>query len=312
MMIVIILGTLFAVTVAIAVGNNMGVISGPTAGSRIVKRGTLSLLAVAGLLSGYFLEGWKLRTEYSNISALYSIVSILLAMVILALLTVGGFITSITQIFVGIYIGVLLLQGSSYGILIVGKIIGYWLITFILSVATSYIFMKVLGGRKSNALINNLLTLKIVSIILVFLTAYMLGANTIGFMTSFIPTTVPSTITNILVVVGIVAGIVVVRGGKGIAKLGSGFYGIRYSSSVIPYISTLLLTEIGTQLSIPLPMSISIFSGVLGAAVGMKLRLINPRDVSIYIIISWIIPLLISIIASYVIFSFLRMPSYHM
>jgi phosphate/sulfate permease len=97
----------------------------------------------------------------------------------------------------------------------------------------------------------------------------------------------------------------VIQGRHGVAKLGSGFYGLRYTSSVAPYVSTLILTEIGTQFSIPLPMSISIFSGMLGTALAMRLRLISRRRVATYIMLSWVLPLILSIVLSYVTFKVL-------
>ncbi|MCD6323658.1 MAG: hypothetical protein J7L55_00920 [Desulfurococcales archaeon] len=297
---------LFTLAVAVGVGNNMGVISGPSVGSRLIREESLLILSVSGLLAGYVLEGWKLHSAV-HLSEEESVVTMLLAVGVLTALTLGGFITSITQIFVGIYVGMLACGGSSYGLSEVLRIGGYWLLTFALSVATSYAFMKIMGGRKSNTLINNLLTLKLTSVVLVFFTAYTLGANTVGFIASFAPSTLPGELVSAATVVGIVAGALIVRGGKGAMKLGSGFYGLRYTSTVVPYISALILTEIGTQLSIPLPLSIALFSGVLGAAVGLKFRLLRGRDVVIYALISWVIPLIISVAISYLIFTSLSL-----
>ncbi len=289
---------LYAVVVAVAVGNNMGVIVGPSAGSRILKEGALTGLSIAGLIIGYFLEGWKLKTV-TNLSPYTIFVSFVLALLILALLTLGGFVTSITQVFVGIYIGYLIYAGETSEYSAIINIGVYWVITFSLSVAISYLFMRSMGGKKGNVLITNLLTLKLVSIFLVFLTAYTLGANTIGFIAGFLNPLTNYENLMLITVTGVILGVFMIKGSKGISKLGSSFYGLRYTSAIVPYISTLLLTEIGTQLSVPLPMSISIFSGILGVAAGMKLRLLSSRQVLAYIIISWVIPLFLAIALSY-------------
>lgn len=295
--------TLLVVSVAVAVGNNMGVIAGPSAGSRVLKGSVLTVLAATGLLAGYFLEGWKLGVS-AEMSYWETITSLALAIVILAALTAGGFVTSITQVFVGIYIGHLIYLGDPGSLTIITKILVFWAITFASSVIVSYTLIKVASRRGRNTLVNNLITLKLLSIVMVFFTAYTLGANTIGFVAGFAHESLTETVLDVSVAAGVIAGILVVKGSKGVHKLGSGFFGLKYTSTIAPYFSTLILTEVGTQFSIPLPMSISIFSGILGTAAGMKLRLISARKVGLYILVSWVLPLFTAILLSYLVFTF--------
>jgi len=300
----IVLQALLLTAVAIAVGNNMGVIAGPAAGSRILSRNTISALAIVGLSLGYLLEGWKFL---GSVSLPRNIIgaSFVLAIVILVMLTVSGFVTSITQVFVGIYIGYLLTYGfEATGEIL--KILGFWCVTFLSSVIVAFLFVKLIASRKTG-IISSLLALKLASIVMVFITAYTLGANTIGFIVAFIGQNANDLPTVALTISGIIVGVLVIRGRRGITKLGSGFYGLRYTSSVAPYVSTLILTEVGTQFSIPLPMSISIFSGMLGAALAMRLRFISRRKVATYIMLSWVLPLILSIVLSYITFKILHL-----
>jgi len=296
------LQALLLVAVAIAVGNNMGVIAGPAAGSRMLKRTTISALAMIGLSLGYLLEGWKFLGGVSLPTNAVEI-AFLLAIFILVMLTLSGFVTSITQIFVGIYIGYLLAWGFEATNEIL-KILGFWCVTFLSSVIVAFLFVKLLASRRAGVT-SSLLALKLASIVMVFVTAYTLGANTVGFVVAFTGQNMNNFFTTAFTILGIIIGVLIIQGRQGISRLGSGFYGLRYTSSVAPYVSTLILTEIGTQLSIPLPMSISIFSGMLGTALAMKLRIISRRKVATYIMLSWVLPLLLSIMLSYATFKLL-------
>jgi len=296
------LQALLLIAVAMAVGNNMGVIAGPATGSRILRRTTISVLAVTGLSLGYLLEGWKFLGSV-NLPEDAIETSFILAITILVILTVSGFVTSITQVFVGIYMGYLLTYSfEATGEIL--KILGFWCVTFLSSVIVAFLFVKLMATRK-NGVISSLLALKLASVVMVFITAYTLGANTVGFVVAFASQSAGNLLTVILTISGIIIGVLVIQGRRGITKLGSGFYGLRYTSSVAPYVSTLILTEIGTQFSIPLPMSISIFSGMLGTALAMRLRLISRRKVATYIMLSWVLPLILSIMLSYVTFKVL-------
>ncbi len=297
-----VLQALLLAAVAIAVGNNMGVIAGPAAGSRILRRTTISALAIAGLSLGYLLEGWKFL---GGVSLPRNAVeaSFVLAILILLTLTVSGFVTSITQVFVGIYIGYLLTCGfEATGEIL--KILGFWCVTFLSSVIVAFLFVKLMASRKAGV-ISSLLALKLASIVMVFITAYALGANTIGFVVAFTGQSAGDPLIIALTMTGIIVGVLVIQGQRGVTKLGSGFYGLRYASSIAPYVSTLILTEIGTQFSIPLPMSISIFSGMIGTALAMRFRLISKRRVATYIMLSWVLPLILSIVLSYMTFKIL-------
>ena len=292
---------LLVVSIAVAVGNNMGVISGPTSGSRILKESSMMILAFTGLTLGYLVEGGKMGLGIS-VGYWDVVIIFLLAIGTLSLLTFWGFITSITQIFVGIFTGYLLAKGVPGSASAIGEIFLFWVVTFAASVIMSYLFVRGVAKKGRRALVNNLATLKVISIVMVFLSAYILGANTLGFVAGFLRESIPYPYLQVGVVAGIAVGILIIKGSRGARKLGSGFYGMKYLSTIAPYISTLILTEIGTQLSIPLPMSIAIFSGVIGTASGMRIRLISPKKVGMYIGLSWVLPLLGTFLISYIIF----------
>jgi len=86
---------LLIISIGVAVGNNMGVISGPTSGSRIIKESHIMVLGVVGLSLGFLIEGGKMTIE-TSMSYWDTIILFVLAICALGLLTFGGFITSIT------------------------------------------------------------------------------------------------------------------------------------------------------------------------------------------------------------------------
>ncbi len=285
--------------VAISVSNNMGVIAGPASSSRVIGSKTLALIAIGGLVIGLLSEGWKFfRKPYSSMHWPYNALLLIIGIALLLILTAGGFVTSITQVFLGVYIGYLLSEGRLSSVANVGTVFLYWLVTFASSISITYVFTASLSRCKG--IVKNLYALKLTSIILVLLTAYTLGANTLGFVVAF--TDAWGVPTALSAVVGIAVGTTLLGGRRGVSRLGTQFYGLRYLSSVAPYISTLTLTEIGTQFSIPLPMSISIFSGILGSALAMKVRLISRRKVLMYMLMSWIMPMAASIVTSLLVF----------
>jgi PiT family inorganic phosphate transporter len=292
---------IFTLSVAVAVGNNMGVILGPAIGARALKKEWTYLLSFTGLAAGYIIEGQKLELTSMSYSLDSTVIIYSLSLLILLILTLGGFVTSITQIFVGVFAGLSLVKGETFLIEKVETIIIFWVITLLASSFISYLIMRSLI-RKGSITINNLAVLKMLLFIFVFFTAYVLGANTLGFISSFYSGTI---IKDILVLIGIAVGIVIVKGIKGTKMLGSGFYGIKYVSAVPPYISALLMTEISTQLSVPLPTSLALFSGILGSGVAMGFRAISHKRVVSYILMSWVAPFLASLITSWIIFSIL-------
>ncbi|MCD6428645.1 MAG: hypothetical protein J7L12_03410 [Desulfurococcales archaeon] len=298
---------LTATVVAVAVGNNMGVIAGPSSGVKVISKNWLYILAIIGLSLGYFCEGWKVRiTAFLQLRDMLVIFSI--AILILSLLTLMGFVTSVTQIFMGVLIGyTIAVSGQSLLIGKIAEILMYWGLTLVLSATTSFLLMKILFGGRT-IIIKNLGVFKLVIALLVVFTAYVLGANTLGFIVSFtmLGMRQDSILSIIAVLAGIVIGVVIVRGIRGTHRIGMGFYGLRYSSTLTIYISALVLAEVGTQLSIPIPLSLAVFSGLLGSSMGMKLRLIKGRKVVEYLLASWIVPLIISLIASYTVFYILR------
>ncbi len=284
--------------VAVSVSNNMGVIAGPASSSRVVRGKVLTLLAVAGLTAGLLAEGWKFSRKVYSMHWPYNAVLLLIGIALLLILTAGGFVTSITQVFLGVYVGYLLSEGRLSSAAGVWTVFLYWLVTFASSICITYVFTASLTRRRG--IVSNLYTLKLTSVALILLTAYTLGANTLGFVVAFsgawnIPTIASA-------VAGIVVGAALLGGKKGVSRLGTQFYGLRYLSSIAPYISTLTLTEIGTQFSIPLPMSISIFSGILGSALAMRFRLISRRRVMTYVLMSWVMPMVASIVTSLLVF----------
>ncbi|RLG78175.1 MAG: hypothetical protein DRO14_01350 [Thermoprotei archaeon] len=209
-----IVSVLLTVTVvAVAVGNNTGIIVGPSSGVKVINRNRLCALAILGLSLGYICEGRKVRiAAFLQLRDMLIVASI--AILILSLLTLTGFVTSVTQIFMGVLIGcTIAVSGQS---LLIGKIIEimlYWGFTLVLSATMSFLLMKILFGGRA-IIVKNLSIFKLVITLPVVITVYVLGANTLGFIASFtmLGMQQDDIFGIIAVLTGIVIGVVIVRG----------------------------------------------------------------------------------------------------
>jgi len=291
---------LFAV-LAVSVANNMGVIIGPGSSTRILRHNTLRLLSIAGLALGYVIEGWKVKVDV-GLSIKGEVVASLTVLTFLGILTAFGRATSITQLMFAFVVGVSVARGDSSSLGFVTQVLTYWFIAIVLSVIASMLITSLMKGKGPFSVLGSITVLKAVTIIMIFLTAYVLGANTLGFVASFVPS--PGGLSSILIsLFGIVVGAYItdVRG----SIYSTGLVGLRYVSSLTPYVSAMLLTEIGTQLGVPLPLSMSVFFGLIGSALAMRLRIIPYRKVVHYFVTAWLAPFLAMVFVSWSLYQIL-------
>ncbi len=291
---------LFAV-MAVSVANNMGVIIGPGSSTRILRPNTLRLLSIAGLVLGYVIEGWKVRADV-GLSIDGEIVASLTVLIFLGVLTFFGRATSITQLMFAFVVGVSIARGDQSSLGFVTEVLTYWLVAIVLSVLASMLITSFMKGRGPFSVLGSITVLKGVTLVMIFLMAYVLGANTLGFVASFVPS--PAGPVSVFVaLLGIVVGAYMtdVRG----SVYSTGLVGLRYVSSLAPYVSAMLLTEVGTQLGVPLPLSMSVFFGLIGSALAMRLRIIPYRKVIHYFMTAWLAPFLFMVFVSWLLYRLL-------
>lgn len=291
---------LFAV-MAVSVANNMSVIIGPGSSTRILRPNTLRLLSIIGLALGYIIEGWKVKADV-GLSIEDQIVASLTVLISLGVLTLFGRATSITQLMFAFVVGFSLARGDQSSLGFVIDVLTYWLVAIVLSVLASMIITSFMKGKGPFSVLGSITILKGVTLVMIFLTAYVLGANTLGFVASFVPS--PDEPTSLLAALsGIVTGAYItdVRG----SVYSTGLVGLRYVSSLTPYLSAMLLTEVGTQLGVPLPLSMSVFFGLIGSALAMRLRIIPYKKVIHYFVTAWLAPFLFMVFVSWLLYRFL-------
>jgi len=289
-------------TVTYTVANNIGVVSF-SGGSRVVLIHVSKSLALVGFITGYVLEGHKMRIHVAlNEMTLNTIY--VLTITILAVLTHLGFITSVSQVITGLLLGYAIVNHHNYVIEKIQMFFISWGATAFSAILLSWLLMLIAISVKKKSLINYLLLTKVIICILTFLSAYVIGSNTVGFVAAFVDGGLELQLT---VLLGIVVGVLSVKGAKGVRSLGMGLYGLRYSSATIPYISGLALAELLTQFGIPVPVSMAIFSGIVGCSFALKLKLLNTKLLFSHIVIGWALPPIISLILSYIIFTVIQL-----
>jgi inorganic phosphate transporter, PiT family len=281
-------------------GNNLSACSGTIIGSGMVRRRTGILIAVVGYLTGLVLEGPKLfhvREVFLPVETSTQVLSVLLATL---LVFMGGEFfkipLSLSKALTGGIFGVSLAAGllaqTSYLILI----LAIWALAPI--GATSFgVLMVALDKRLSpKNLWLKLSLLKTGLFIVSFLSAYVIGSNTLGLIAG-----VPynqSVFASISVGLGSVLGAFLLGRGT-LRRLAEGIFSLRYPDAFFSQLVGSATVEIASQISVPLSITETVSSGIIGSGLGAKMRVLNTRNVFL-LISSWIISPIVGFGVGYV------------
>lgn len=270
-------------------GNNLSACCGPLIGSGMVSRHTGVIMAITGYLFGLTIEGPKLfrvRELFLPIDTTTGTFSILLASLLVFL---GGELSQIplslskalTGAILGVSIALNTFNSSGYLILI----LAFWFLVPLVATALGIVLVGIDDRLSPRNLWLKLSLLKSGLLVVSFFSAYVLGSNTLGLIAGVVyDQTLYATVA---VSLGAVLGTFILGRGA-LRRLTEGIFSLRYPNAFFSQLIGSATVELANQLGVPLSITETVSSGIIGSGLARRMRIMNARNVFL-IITSWIV-----------------------
>lgn len=278
---------------ALVAGNNMSAAVGTLIGSRIVSRSGGILIGMLGFTAGLLIQGESLHaTAQTLVPRSDPLISfaLLVALAIFALATYLRVPLSLIMALVGTSIGMSLRLVYGLNNSLVILIILTWVLAPVLSVSAAFVMNRAFIKLKPRNVWNFALSIKIALVFVSFLTAFTLGANTLGFIEQVSGL---RGFNSLYLVAGIVAGSVFLSRGV-IKRVGQEMYLMRYTNAFVSLVVSSALVEGATIFGIPLSNTQTLTSSVFGTGLSYRNRLIQTRPF-LLTVATWVISPLLGI-----------------
>jgi len=270
-------------------GNNLSACCGPLIGSGMVNRRTGVLLAITGYILGLVLEGPKLfrvREIFLPIDTATGTFSILLATLFVFL---GGELfqipLSLSKALTGAILGVSVALGTFNRSGYLSLILAFWFLVPLVATALGVLLVGLDDRLRPRNLWLKLSLLKTGLLVVSFLSAYVLGSNTLGLIAGVVYNqTVYATLA---VGSGAILGTFILGRGA-LRRLTEGIFSLRYPNAFFSQLIGSATVELANQLGVPLSITETVSSGIIGSGLARRMRMMNARNVFL-IISSWII-----------------------
>ena len=281
-------------------GNNLAACCGPLIGSGMVNRRTGILIAITGYLLGLSIEGPKLfrvREIFLPLDTVTGTLSILLASLIIFL---GGELSkiplSLSKALTGAILGVSIALGTfnSSGYLVL--ILAFWFLVPLIATALGTLLVGLDDRLSPRNLWLKLSLLKSGLLIVSFVSAYVLGSNTLGLIAGVVYN--QTMYATLAVGLGAVLGTFLLGRGA-LRRLTEGIFSLRYPNAFFSQLIGSATVELANQLGVPLSITETVSSGIIGSGLARRMRMMNPRNIFL-IITSWILSPLAGFILAYV------------
>ena len=299
MMIQIVTIIIILLLAMIVSGNNLSASVGTILGSRIVNNWVGLLIGAGGFSSGLMIEGGFLANSIYRImpaDSTFILLNVSISFVIFIFATYYRIPLSLTMAIVGVAIGISLRTGYSMDTLYTVTVLTAWILAPILSIALSYYMNMRMNKIKVNNVWKVTGTYKILLIIISFLTAFALGANTFGLLYSLAP---HSYLMLAIMVFFIFIGSTFLSGGV-IKRVSQDVYSMRYLNAFVSLFVSSVLVEGATFFSIPLSNTQTLTSSVFGSGLSYRTKLMFPKAFLV-VVLMWIASPLIGMAAGFII-----------
>ena len=270
-------------------GNNLSACCGPLIGSGMVNRRTGILLAITGYILGLVLEGPKLfrvREIFLPVDTATGTFSILLASLLVFL---GGELSevplSLSKALTGAILGVSIALGTFNSSGYLGLILAFWFLVPLAATALGVLLVGLDDRLSPRNLWLKLSLLKTGLLVVSFLSAYVLGSNTLGLIAGVVYNETLYAI--VAVGLGAVIGTFVLGRGA-LRRLTEGIFSLRYPNAFFSQLIGSATVELANQLGVPVSITETVSSGIIGSGLARRMRIMNARNVFV-IITSWII-----------------------
>jgi inorganic phosphate transporter, PiT family len=274
----------------VVAGNNLSACAGTIIGSGMVRRRTGVILAVAGYITGLAIEGPKLfrvSEVFLPTKTPIGAFSILLASLLVFL---GGTYfnlpLSLSKALTGSILGVSAALGvlNETGYLLL--IVSFWFLVPFVATALGILLIGLDDRLSPRNLWLKLSLLKTGLLALAFLSAYVLGVNTLGLIAG-IPYNQAFNAPTIAVGLGSIVGAFLLgRGAQ--ERLTEGIFSLRYPNAFYAQLVGAATVELANQLAVPLSITETVSSGIIGSGLARRMRVLNVRNIFL-IVASWVL-----------------------
>ncbi len=284
--------------VALICGNNLSACSGAIISGGVVDRKTGITIAVAGYIAGFLLEGNLLRTGLIALMPVQSEVLVVIALVVALIVFIAAHMVRIPQSFSITFamaiIGISLAYGDVSDLHFVSYMIGFWVVSTVVVIFGVLASMRILRDSLIKANIwQSIRNIKLLLVVASFLTAFVLGANTIGFLFVAVEGITNSLYSEMIVLIAMVLGGFLLSSGE-LRTIGSDIIPVRYLNALVTQSASVIIVEMATVFSIPVSNTQVFTASLYGAGLGYKTRLIRKRPM-FDIIIAWVLTALVSL-----------------
>ncbi len=296
----LLMSALVFVLVFMVSGNNLSASSGSIISSRMVSRRIGIAISIVGTLAGLFMEGNLLKYGFGQIfeSSPHSLVMIPLITGILIFMIANKMRVpqSLSITFTTSLMGIGFAFGNGIDTGFALSIIAFWVfaaaVSIALTIASMRISSRIIAGRD---VWGSLRRIKQLLILLSFLTAFTLGANTFG----LVMVSVSRYVSVFVIAVAIIFGSVFASAGT-LRRVSDDILPMRYLNALVSQAISVLVVEAGTLFSVPISNTQTYSASLYGATLSYGSKLFRRRP-AIEMAFTWVITAVISFGAGYAI-----------
>jgi PiT family inorganic phosphate transporter len=278
-------------------GNNLSAAVGNIIGSRIVSREMGLIIGIAGFSLGLLIEGHLLKDSIGKImpqTPIFIIFALAVSLFIFIFATWARIPLSLTMALVGTGLGISLRYGYHFNTGYIYLVIAAWVFAPLISIILSIVLNRIMLKKSS---INPWAVPKVLKPLLVivsFLTAFTLGANTLGLIAALTGDNLSDLA---IMTFGIIFGSIFLSKGV-IKRVSQEMYSMRYVSAFVSLLVSSLLVETATFFSVPLSNTQTLTSSILGSGISYKIKAIFLKPFMI-VVVMWIISPLVGLLLGY-------------
>lgn len=263
-------------------GNNAQASIGNLIGAKVLRPRTALLLEVVGVSAGLVLQGSSMATAATHLAGGVSQERVLFVLALtLALFIVAHFARlplSLTHTLPALLAGVALAFTSYFFFMILA-----WMAAPAAALVATPVISRMAARAGANDLWAKIRVYKALLVMMSFLFAFTLGANTIGLVVAvegFGGFSVP------LAMVGVVVGTFFLSAGE-IRRVTSDMFGLGYSNAMSSMLTSAVLVEASTLVGIPMASTMVQNAAVFGTGLAYKTRFFSARSFFL-VALSWV------------------------
>ena len=302
---------LLFVLVALVAGNNLSACSGAIISGGVVDRKTGISIAIFGYAAGFLLQGGLLKAGLTALMPVQSefliVVALSIALVIFLISHLLKVPQSLSITFAMVLVGIGFGYGKPPNLDFVSSMVGFWIFSTVLAGIAVIVAMRSLRNVLSKTNIWNAVGgIKLLLIVFSFFTAFVLGANTIGFLFASISGITDALYATIITLAAILLGSIFLSRGE-LKMIGSGILPLRYLNALVSQATSVIIVEIATLFSIPASNTQTFTASLYGAGISYRTRLIR-RMPMLMITLAWVSTALASLLLGF----FVTLAIYHL